>query len=81
MSGKTLVDLKQRLFGVTVTKTVFTANKILSGYYHSRDRQAFQQCLLELLAIIATSYEEVDQELRFLRSAVLGEDKEQTDFR
>jgi hypothetical protein len=59
----------------------FSANKILSGYYHSRDRQAFQQCLLELLAIIATSYEDVDKELSFLRQAVLGEDKEQSKFR
>jgi hypothetical protein len=64
-----------------VTRTRFSAKKILSGYYMQRDRQAFQQCLLELLAIIASSYEEVDEELRFLRSAVLGEDKEQTKFR
>ena len=59
----------------------FSANKILSGYYNCRDNQAFQQCLLELLAVIATSYEEVDQELSFLRRAVLGEDKEQTTLR
>lgn len=64
-----------------MNRTRFTANKILSGYYHCRDRESFQQCLLELLAIIASSYEEVDEELRFLRSAVLGEDKEQTKFR
>tara|TARA_R100000789_G_scaffold95035_1_gene95291 strand:+ start:589 stop:750 length:162 start_codon:yes stop_codon:yes gene_type:complete len=53
----------------------------MSKYYYSRDNQTFQECLLELLAIIATSYEEVDKELSFLRSAVLGEDKEQTNFR
>jgi hypothetical protein len=57
------------------------ASKALAGYYHCRDRAAFQQCLLELIAIIAASYEEVDEELSFLRQAVLGEDKEQTKFR
>ena len=50
----------------------------MSGYYYSRDHQAFEECLLELLAIIATSYEDVDQELSFLRQAVLGEDRNQT---
>jgi hypothetical protein len=57
------------------------ASKVLSGYYHCRDTDSFRQCLLELLAIIATSYEEVEEELSFLRRAVLGEDKEQTKFR
>ena len=57
------------------------ASKVLSGYYHCRDRDSFQQCLLELLAIIATSYEEVDEELSFLRQAVLGDDKEKLGFR
>lgn len=52
------------------------ATKVLYGYYNTRDTDGFRQCLLELLAIIATSYEEVDQELSFLRRAVLGEDRE-----
>jgi len=56
------------------------ATKILYAYYNNRTKEDFQQCLLELLAIIATSYEEVDQELSFLRSAVLGEDKRQQRF-
>jgi len=54
------------------------------SHYHQRnynENEAFHECLLELLAIIATSYEEVDKELSFLRSAVLGEDKEETKFR
>jgi hypothetical protein len=57
------------------------ASKVLSGYYHCRDTDSFRQCLLELLAIIATSYEEVDEELSFLRQAVLGKDKENPGFR
>jgi hypothetical protein len=57
------------------------ASKVLSGYYHCRDRESFQQCLLELIAIIAASYEEVDEELSFLRQAVLGEDRGQTKLR
>ena len=50
----------------------------MSKYYYSRDYQAFQECLVELLAVIATSYEEVDEELSFLRRAVLGEDRRQS---
>jgi hypothetical protein len=57
------------------------AGKVLAGYYHCRDRESFQQCLLELIAIIAASYEEVDEELSFLRQAVLGEDRRQTKLR
>ena len=79
MFGKKQQGPNRKLSGATV-KRKFTAAKILSGYYHCRDTQAYRQCLLELLAIIATSYEEVDQELSFLRSAVLGEDKEQLRF-
>jgi hypothetical protein len=55
-----------------------TVPKIMSKYYYSRDYQAFQECLVELLAVIAESYEEVDAELSFLRQAVLGEDKGQS---
>ena len=61
-----------------MTRKVNTARKTMSKYYYCRDHQTFEECLLELLAIIATSYEEVDEELSFLRRAVLGEDKEQT---
>jgi hypothetical protein len=56
-------------------KTKSKVQKILGHYYYNRDREAFQECLLELMGVIATSYEDVDQELSFLRSAVLGEDK------
>jgi len=54
------------------------AKRTMDKYYYCRDHETFEECLLELLAIIATSYEEVDAELSFLRQAVLGEDKRQT---
>ena len=57
-------------------KTTKNVKRAMNAWYYSRDYSAFQECLLELLAIIATSYEEVDEELSFLRRAVLGEDKE-----
>jgi len=78
MSGKIQPVQSQRLCGVTVTRKVNTARKTMSKYYYSRNHQTFEECLLELLAIIATSYEEVDEELNFLRQAVLGEDSNQT---
>jgi hypothetical protein len=80
MYGKKQQVQSLRLCGVTV-KARLSVPKIMSKYYYSRDYQAFQECLVELLAVIATSYEEVDAELSFLRQAVLGEDKEQTKFR
>jgi len=61
-----------------VTPKVNTARKTMSKWYYCRDHQTFEECLLELLAIIAISYEEVDEELNFLRQAVLGEDRNQT---
>jgi hypothetical protein len=80
MYGRRLQVPNRRLCGVTV-KNKLKAYKVLSGYYHSRDTDSFRQCLLELLAIIATSYEEVEEELSFLRQAVLGEDRRQTKLR
>ena len=75
------VNTVKSIGSLKMRSRVNTARKTMSKYYYSRDNQTFQECLLELLAIIATSYEEVDKELSFLRSAVLGEDKEQTKFR
>jgi len=81
MSGKRQQAPNQRLCGVTVKnkdKYSSLAKRTMSKYYYCRDHQTFEECLLELLAIIATSYEDVDEELSFLRQAVLGEDRNQT---
>jgi hypothetical protein len=77
MYGSKQLVQNRKSCGVTV-KSKMTVPKIMSKYYYSRDYQAFQECLVELLAVIATSYEEVDEELSFLRRAVLGEDRRQS---
>ena len=55
--------------------------KILNQYYYNRDREAFRECLLQLIAIIANSYLTIDEDMSSIRCSILEEDKKQERFR
>ena len=54
--------------------------KILNGYYYSRDQEAYREAMLQLLAIIANSYLTIDEDVDRIRRSLKGFDKDQQRF-
>tara|TARA_R100000353_G_C6507784_1_gene195829 strand:- start:163 stop:312 length:150 start_codon:yes stop_codon:yes gene_type:complete len=48
----------------------------MNNYYANFDKLAFQQAVVELLAVIANSYDTVDKELSSLRQLISKKDKD-----
>ena len=53
-----------------------TTKSIMNNYYANFDKLAFQQAVVELLAVIANSYDTVDKELSSLRQLISKKDKD-----
>ncbi len=78
MYGKHGKELSLLSCGPTVkTRHLSETTKcIMNNYYANFDKLAFQQAVVELLAVIANSYDTVDKELSSIRQLISRKDKE-----